>query len=195
MDCLTVRLRPSLSAGGCRDRHSVGHSAPACNQRATLTVQVAGEGAMRWADVHKPTWRIVTLPGAAVVSGSLMITGCGSAHATVGRSVGAVHGQPVPASAIPRLRVIADRAAKVNGAVPSWISAVVTTYPKALASATPGDIVPSARHQTVYLLTMKGQFRSPWLPRPCPGTGHMRRQASTCPWWSTRRPSRPPTRA
>jgi hypothetical protein len=33
---------------------------------------------MRWADVHKPTWRIVTLPGAAVMSGSLMIISCGS---------------------------------------------------------------------------------------------------------------------
>ena len=52
----------------------------------------------------------------------------GSVRVASERSTVAVPGSPVPASAIPRLRAIADRAARENGgAVPSRISAVVTT--------------------------------------------------------------------
>jgi hypothetical protein len=75
------------------------------------------------------------------------------------RTTVAVPGSPVPASAIPRLRAIAGRAAKENGdAVPSWISAVVTTQEKAPASATPGAEGPGGK-TVVYLVTMKGHFK------------------------------------
>jgi len=76
------------------------------------------------------------------------------------QSMVAVPGSPVPASAIPRLRAIADQLAKENGgAVPSWISAVVTTQEKALTSATPGAVTPAGGKTVVYLVTMKGHFK------------------------------------
>jgi len=125
---------------------------------------------MRWVAIGKPTWTVVALPCSAVALGGLVIAGCGSARVPGNKPAGAVHGPPVPASAIPSLRAIADRAAKVNGgAVPSWISAVVTTYRKALTSATPGDIVAGAGSAAVHLVTMKGRFRSPMGPAPLPG--------------------------
>jgi hypothetical protein len=75
----------------------------------------------------------------------------------------AVPGFPVPASAIPPLRAIADRAAKENGgAVPSWISAVVTTRETALTCATPGAFVRAGGTTVVYLVTMKGDFKLEW---------------------------------
>lgn len=126
---------------------------------------------MRWIVVGNPTWRVVTLPCAAVVLGGLVIAGCGSARVPGIQSANAVPGSPVPASALPRLRAAADRAAKANGGVaPSWISAVVTTYRKALTSATPGDIVAGAGGAAVYLMTMKGDFRSPMGSRAPAGT-------------------------
>lgn len=83
------------------------------------------------------------------------------------RSTVALPGSPVPASAIPRLRAIADRAVKeTGGAVPSWISAVVTTQEKALASATPGAFTPTGGNTVVYLVTMKGHFKVDRGPRP-----------------------------
>jgi hypothetical protein len=125
---------------------------------------------MCWIAIGKPAWRAVTLPPAAVALGVLMIAGCGSARVPGNRSAGAVPGSPVPSSAIPRLKAMAYRAAKVNGdADPSWISAVVTTYKQALTSATPGDIIPGAGSAAVYLLTMKGHFRSPTGPPPLSG--------------------------
>lgn len=125
---------------------------------------------MRWIVVGNPTWRVVTLPCAAVVLGGLVIAGCGSVRVPGNQSANAVPGSPIPASALPRLRAAADRAAKANGGVaPSWISAVVTTYRKALTSATPGDIVAGAGGAAVYLMTMKGDFRSPMGPATLPG--------------------------
>lgn len=90
----------------------------------------------------------------------------------------AVPGSPVPASAIPRLRAIADRAMKENGgADPSWISAVVTTQEKALDSVD-GGCGPGGE-TVVYLVTMKGHFTWPRAgPAPLsaqrahPPTGH-----------------------
>ena len=77
------------------------------------------------------------------------------------RTTVAVPGSPVPAPAIPRLRAIADQLAKENGdAVPSWISAVVTTQEKADASAIPGAFSPTGGKTVVYLVTMKGHFKS-----------------------------------
>lgn len=102
----------------------------------------------------------------------IMITGCGSGSVRLmsERATVAVPGSPVPAAAIPRLRAIADRAARENGgAVPSWISAVVTTQERALASATPGAVSPSGGKTVVYLVTMKGHFkfeRGPRLLKP-----------------------------
>ncbi len=114
------------------------------------------------------TRRIVTLSCVAVVFVGLMMAGCGSGSVrlTSERTTVAVPGSPVPASAIPRLRAIADRAAKENGgAVPSWISAVVTTQEKALTSATPGAVVPTGGKTVVYLVTMKGHFKFERGPR------------------------------
>jgi hypothetical protein len=93
---------------------------------------------MRWIAISKPILRVVTPPRAAVVLSVLMIAGRGNASVPGNRPMGAVPGSPVPSSAIPRLKAMAYRAAKVNGdADPSWISAVVTTYKQALISATP----------------------------------------------------------
>jgi hypothetical protein len=76
-----------------------------------------------------------------------------------------VPGSPVPASAIPRLRAIADQLAQENGgSVPSWISAVVTTQERALASATPGAGGPGGE-TVVHLVTMKGHFKRERGPR------------------------------
>lgn len=101
-----------------------------------------------------------------------MITGCRSrsVRLTSERSTVAVPGSPVPASAISRLTAIAERAAKENGgAVPAWISAVVTTQEKALTSATPGAIRPTGGKTVVYLVTMKGHFKFERGPRLLPG--------------------------
>lgn len=77
----------------------------------------------------------------AVLAG-LMLVGCASSQRAHEPSVPAP-GLPVPASAIHRLTVIADRIVKVNGgAAPTWVSVVVTSRVKALTSATPGDTVP-----------------------------------------------------
>jgi hypothetical protein len=68
-------------------------------------------------------------------------------------------GRPVPAWAVPRLRAIAKRFAKLNGGhVLTQATAVFTTHRKALTSATPGDFVPGSGGVPVYLVTMQGQF-------------------------------------
>ena len=123
---------------------------------------------MRWVAIGRPTWGIVTLPCVVAVLAGPVIVGCGSGSVrlTSERTPVAVPGSPVPASAIPRLRAIADRAAKENGgAVPSWISAVVTSQEKALTSATPGAVVPAGGKTVVYLVTMKGHFTFERGPR------------------------------
>jgi hypothetical protein len=69
------------------------------------------------------------------------------------RQTHAKPGQPVPASAVRRLTVIADRTVKVNGDRPvEWATAVVTTQVKAAPDTTLG------REATVYLVTIKGHF-------------------------------------
>jgi hypothetical protein len=86
----------------------------------------------------------------AVISG-LAATGCGGAAGAAGR--------PVPARAVPRLTALALRAATLNGDPrPQWATAVLTTYAKALTSATPGDFIPGAGGQPVFLVTMRGHF-------------------------------------
>ena len=68
-------------------------------------------------------------------------------------------GRPVPASAVPRLRAIAKRFAKLNGGhALTQATAVRTTQRKALTSATPGDFVPGSGGVPVYLVTMQGHF-------------------------------------
>jgi hypothetical protein len=65
----------------------------------------------------------------------------------------------VPASAVPRLQAIAERAAAADGdGAPQWITVVLTTHGKALESATPGDTEPRSNGLAVYLITMKGRF-------------------------------------
>ena len=67
--------------------------------------------------------------------------------------------RPVPASAVPRLRAIAKRFAKLNGGhALTEATAVLTTHQKALTSATPGDFVPGSGGVPVYLVTMQGRF-------------------------------------
>jgi len=106
------------------------------------------------------TWRIVTLPCVAAVLAGLMIAGCGSVPLMGERSAVAVPSSAVPASAISRLRTIADQLAKENGgAVPSWTSVVVTTQEKAETSAIPGAFSPTGGKTVVYLVTMKGHFK------------------------------------
>jgi len=107
-------------------------------------------------------WRIVTLPCMTAVLAGLVIAGCGSGRVrlTSEQATVAEPGSPVPGSAIPRLRAIADQLAKENGdAVPSWISEVVTTQEKAEASAIPGAFSPAGGKTVVYLVTMKGHFK------------------------------------
>src|SRR5215470_395626 len=127
---------------------------------------------MRWVAMDRLTWRVVTLPCVAAVLAGLVIAGCGSGSVRLtseGTTI-AVPGSPVPASAIPRLRAIADQLAKENGdAVPSWISAVVTTQEKAEASAIPGAFSPTGGKTVVYLVTMKGHFKSERGPVPLSG--------------------------
>ena len=93
----------------------------------------------------------------------LAVAGCGSAGApaTTTAHEGPVKpapGRPVPASAIHRLTVMANRAIKANeGHGVAWATGVVTTHAKALTSATPGDFVPDKK-TVVYLVTIKGHF-------------------------------------
>src|SRR5258707_6760009 len=125
---------------------------------------------MRWVTIGRLTRIIVWLSCVAVVFAGLMMAGCGSGSVrlTSKRTTVAVPGSPVPASAIPRLRAIADRAAKENGgAVPSWISAGVTTQEKALASAMPRAGVLAGGKTVAYLVTVKGEFQfEKGTPRP-----------------------------
>jgi len=68
-------------------------------------------------------------------------------------------GRLVPAWAVPRLRAIAKRFAKLNGGhALTQATAVSTTRRKALTSATPGDFVPGSGGVPVYLVTMQGRF-------------------------------------
>jgi hypothetical protein len=112
---------------------------------------------MRQVDAGKLTRRIAILRAAAVLAG-LGLAGCAS-DPPAGRPATPVPGQPVPASAARRLTAIADRAVTVNhGHGVTWASAVVTTRPKALTSATPGDLAPNDEKTVVYLVTVKGHF-------------------------------------
>jgi hypothetical protein len=110
---------------------------------------------MRQVHVQRPALRRITVLWCVVVA---LLAGCGSVQYTDGPSA-PVPGQPVPASAIPRLTALADLAVKTNGGdAPEWATAVVTTREKALTSATPGDYVQIGEKTVVYLVTMKGHF-------------------------------------
>jgi hypothetical protein len=110
-------------------------SCAACNRQGAVTVQLGiGVGGV----LHRLTAaRLPALVAAALaVLAGLAWGWAGSPPAT---------GSPVPPWAIPRLTVLASRAAKANSdASPEWMTAVLTTHAKALTSATPGDIVPGA---------------------------------------------------
>lgn len=121
---------------------------------------------MRQVDDGKRTRRLAVLCYVAAVLAGLTLAGCGSARQP-DRPSTAVPGLPVPALAVHRLTVMADRAVKVNGgSTPAWATAVVTTYKKALTSATPGDTVPMGKKTIVYLVTMKGHFIAEQGPVP-----------------------------
>ena len=88
---------------------------------------------------------------AVLVAAGLTVAACGGATAATGRAV--------PASAVPRLTAIAERAARLNGdRHPTWATAVLTTHSQALRSATPGDFVSNRRAIPVYLVTIHGHF-------------------------------------
>jgi hypothetical protein len=113
---------------------------------------------MRRVTAEEPTRRGRVRCCAAAMLAGLAVAGCGVVH-WPGRPFTATPGPPVPASAIHRLTVIADRAIKINaGRGVAWASAVVTTHEKALTSATPGDTVPTGGKTIVYLVTIKGHF-------------------------------------
>jgi hypothetical protein len=103
----------------------------------------------------------VRAPGARATEAALACLAallCGAALAGCGTSA-AAGGRAVPASAVPRLTAMAERAAKINGdASPVWVTAALTTHAKALTSATPGDLVPGTDGVPVYLVTMYGHF-------------------------------------
>ena len=107
--------------------------------------------------------------GAAGHAGSADDAGIASYAGTAGRAgqartyaamLGSTRpGGPVPASAVPRLKAIARRFAKLNGGrALTQATAVLTTHRKALTSATPGDFVPGSGGVPVYLVTMRGHF-------------------------------------
>jgi hypothetical protein len=110
---------------------------------------------MRRVQVQSPALRRVAVLWCAMAA---LLAGCGTVRYS-DRPVAPVSGQPVPASAIPRLTALADLALKTNGGdAPVWATAVVTTREKALTSATPGDYVSIGEKTVVYLVTMKGHF-------------------------------------
>lgn len=104
----------------------------------------------------------------------LMLTGCGSArltNAAAARVVsGLVPGSPVPASAIPRLRAVADQYVQGDSlTAPQWVSVVATSHKKALAAATPvEESVTGIGNIAVYLMTLKGRFSPLPVPSPLP---------------------------
>jgi hypothetical protein len=99
-----------------------------------------------------------------------MLAGCGSARFTATaageRPVPGVPGLPVPVSALPRLRAIAERYVQGDGLItPQWASVVTTSHEKALASAAATEEATiGVGNVRVYLMTMKGRF----VPLPDP---------------------------
>jgi hypothetical protein len=68
-------------------------------------------------------------------------------------------GTGFPASAVAGLASIAEQEATINGdANPTSASVVETTHAAALTSATPGDLEPDSASESVYLITMTGNF-------------------------------------
>jgi hypothetical protein len=105
------------------------------------------------------------LAGIAEYAGTAGRTGQARTYAAMMTSTSP--GRPVPASAVPRLKAIAERFAKLNGGhALTEATAVLTTHGKALTSATPGDFVPGSAGIPVYLVTMQGQFVAYGASRP-----------------------------
>ena len=114
---------------------------------------------MRTGVTDKPAPGRPMLWGVAATLAGLVLIGCGSVKQPGDAPSRPVPGRPVPTSALHNLRVIAERAARVNGdRAPAWVTVVVTTHEKALTSATPGDTEPFGQNTIVYLVTMKGHF-------------------------------------
>jgi hypothetical protein len=113
---------------------------------------------------------VLVVPACGTVAGTGTTTGHRSLAAWSGRLAAAEPGKPVPTAAVSRLTALADQADKENGGHPvAWATAVVTTWAKALASATPGDYIPNDAHTVVYLVTMKGAFTDDGFSGP-PGS-------------------------
>jgi hypothetical protein len=115
--------------------------------------------------VRTPLRRVAVPWSVAVVLVALALAGWIIAHRTVTSSA-PVPGQPVPASALPRLTAIADQAIESNGArSAAWASAVVTTQ-EALNSASPNATVPLGATPIDYLVTIKGHFTDDYASPP-----------------------------
>ncbi len=94
---------------------------------------------------------IMGLVAAPVIAAAIALpldqSGVPASHATI-RAAEASH-----------LIAIAKTMAKISGdSSPAWVTAVATTYARALSSATPGDTTMEPTNTPVYLLTMKGHF-------------------------------------
>jgi hypothetical protein len=133
---------------------------------------------VRKIDTASSAHRGVILACAVGGLAGLMLAGCGSAQLTTAAGDGRVPGSPVPVSAIPRLRSIANSFVRGDSLItPAWVSVVTTSHEKALAAAAPTEeAVVGVGNVTVYLMTMKGRFvalpvASPLPPGKGPLTG------------------------
>lgn len=110
--------------------------------------------ASRWLSGHRKALVIIT----AAALGSVPLAASAASRT---QSPG------IPAAAVRQLTASALSVATSGGdAKPEWVKAVTTTREKALRVATPGDLVPGAASQTVYLVVMEGQFTLNSAPRP-----------------------------
>jgi len=99
--------------------------------------------------------RMAMAIAAAGVSGVALL----ATVTTLSSTASATAGAAIPAAAITRITSAALGTARQNGdASPESAAAVATTHARALRIATPGDKVPQAGAQTVYLVVMKGKF-------------------------------------
>jgi hypothetical protein len=106
----------------------------------------------------------VAIAAAAVSAALATLPSTASAQATGSAQAGL----PIPAPAAASLRTAAVGLAQLSGdARPGSITAVATTYTKALQAATPGDkVVLGNTDQTVYLVVIKGEFTLKNAPVP-----------------------------
>lgn len=152
--CGTYRAGAAGNSGTMGDAGSTGHAGAAGRTGTAGNSGTAGNA------------------GIASYAGTAGRTGQARTYAAMLGS--ARPGRPVPASAVPRLRAIAEHFAQLNGGhALAQATAVLTIHRKALTSATPGDFVPGSGGVPVYLVTMQGRFtvNAPGPPGAAAPTG------------------------